>query len=247
MILYKYLFTRFIIGVIVSLLVLVSIEVFFSFTAELKYLDVGNYSFMSIVKYIILTIPKSILIMFPYAVLIGAMLSLGAMASDMEFISMHSAGISIAKIIIIIMTQAFILSIVFYTISDSFVPKFTSHAEYIKNTALNKKVIFNHNGVWFKDKNTFIKINEIYSDHNLKGIILYKYNDNNSISNTCNTSLNTSCYKGRKWTLPVQGVSKTDLRVSYNGNNDYKNFNVSTNASGDTAVSYTHLTLPTKA
>ena len=84
--------------------------------------------------------------MFPYAVLIGAMLSLGAMASDMEFISMHSAGISIAKIIIIIMTQAFILSIVFYTISDSFVPKFTSHAEHIKNTALNKKVVFNHNG-----------------------------------------------------------------------------------------------------
>ena len=199
MILYKYLFTRFIIGVIVSLLVLVSIEVFFSFTAELKYLDVGNYSFMSIVKYIILTIPKSILIMFPYAVLIGAMLSLGAMASDMEFISMHSAGISIAKIIIIIMTQAFILSIVFYTISDSFVPKFTSHAEHIKNTALNKKVVFNHNGVWFKDKNTFIKINEIYSDHNLKGIILYKYNDNNILSSI--KTIREATFENNQWIL----------------------------------------------
>ena len=98
MILYKYLFYRFMAGLSVSLLVLVSIEIFFSFTAELKYLNVGNYGIVSIIKYTILTIPKSIFIMFPYAVLIGAMLSLGAMASDMEFISMHAAGISISKI-----------------------------------------------------------------------------------------------------------------------------------------------------
>ena len=36
MIIYKYLFNRFILGFIVSLTVLTSIEIFFSFTAELK-------------------------------------------------------------------------------------------------------------------------------------------------------------------------------------------------------------------
>ena len=85
-ILYRYLFIRFLIGLLISLIVLVSIELFFSFTAELKYLDKGNYGMITILKYIILSTPKSILIMFPYAVLIGAMLSLGAMAADMEFI-----------------------------------------------------------------------------------------------------------------------------------------------------------------
>ena len=182
MILYKYLFYRFITGLSVSLIVLVSIEIFFSFTAELKYLNVGNYGIVPIVKYTILSIPKSILIMFPYAVLIGSMLSLGAMASDMEFISMHAAGISITKVIMIIMVQAFLVSTIFYAASDTFVPKFTKKAESKKNTALNKKLVFNHNGVWFKDKNSFIKINEIYSDDNLKGITLYKYDSNNSLS-----------------------------------------------------------------
>ena len=182
MILYKYLFYRFITGLSVSLIVLVSIEIFFSFTAELKYLNVGNYGIVPIVKYTILSIPKSILIMFPYAVLIGSMLSLGAMASDMEFISMHAAGISITRVIIIIMAQAFLVSAIFYAASDTFVPKFTKKAESKKNTALNKKIIFNHNGVWFKDRNTFIKINEIYSDISIKGITLYKYDSNNSLS-----------------------------------------------------------------
>ena len=51
--------------------------------------------------------------MFPYAVLIGAMLSLGAMASDLEFVSMQAAGISVSKIMFTILSQVFVLSIFF--------------------------------------------------------------------------------------------------------------------------------------
>jgi lipopolysaccharide export system permease protein len=182
MIIYKYLFHRFILGLIVSLTVLVSIETFFSFTAELKYLNVGDYNILVITKYIILNIPKSLEIMFPYAVLIGSMLSLGAMSSDMEFISMQSAGVSISKIITIILIQAFLLSSIFYYVTDSVVPKYSNKAEMKKNFALNKKLIFNKNGVWFKDQNTFIKINEIYSDKKLSGIMIYGYDSNDSLS-----------------------------------------------------------------
>ena len=182
MIIYKYLFNRFILGFIVSLTVLVSIETFFSFTAELKHLNVGDYNMLVITKYIILNIPKSLEIMFPYAVLIGSMLSLGAMSSDMEFISMQSAGISVSKIITIILIQAFLLSSIFYYITDSLVPKYSNKAEMKKNFSLNKKLIFNKNGVWFKDKNAFIKISEIYSDIKLTGIVIYNYDANDSLS-----------------------------------------------------------------
>ena len=169
-------------GLVVSLTVLVSIEIFFSFTAELKNLGFGNYTMPVITKYIILNIPKSLEIMFPYAVLIGSMLSLGAMSSDMEFVSMQAAGISISKIIIIILIQAFLLSSIFYYVTDNVVPKYSNKAEMKKNLALNKKLIFNKNGIWFKDANTFIKINEIYSDIKLSGILMYSYDDNNSLS-----------------------------------------------------------------
>ena len=182
MIIYKYLFHRFFLGLLVSLTVLTSIEIFFSFTAELKNLNIGNYNMLVITKYVILNIPKSLEIMFPYAVLIGSMLSLGAMSSDMEFVSMQSAGISISKIITIILIQAFLLSSIFYYVTNHLVPKYSNKAEMKKNFALNKKLIFNKNGVWFKDKNTFIKINEIYSDTKLRGILIYDYDDNDSLS-----------------------------------------------------------------
>ena len=38
-------------------------------------------------------------------------------------------------------------------------------------------------------------------------------------------------------TFPVQGVSKSDLSVTFNGNN-YTNFSVTTNASNDTVITF---------
>ena len=204
-ILQLYLFKRFIFGFLISLAVLLSIEIFFSFTAEIKYLNSGNYSFTRLVQYILLNIPRSINIMFPYAILIGAMLSLGAMASDLEFVSMQAAGISVSKIMFIILSQAFALSIIFYSISDFIVPKYTIKAEQKKNFAINKKIIFQRNGVWFKDDNAFIKIREIYSESNLKGIIIYDYNEENRLQAISN--IKEADLINGKWIL--KGVNKT--------------------------------------
>ncbi len=218
MIIYKYLFHRFIIGLIVSLAVLVSIEIFFSFTAELKHLNTGNYNILLLTKYVILNIPGSMEIMFPYAVLIGSMLSLGAMSSDMEFVSMQSAGISISKIITIILIQAFLLSSIFYYATDSLVPKYSNKAEMKKNFALNKKLIFNKNGVWFKDKNTFIKITEIYSDTKLSNIMIYSYDDNNSLYLI--KGINYAEFIDNKWHL--KGINETVINNSLITKKSYK-------------------------
>ena len=181
MIIYFYLLKRFLHGLFISLVVLISIEIFFSFTAELKYLDEGDYDLMSIVEYIILSIPRSIQIMFPYAVLIGTLLSLGSMASDMEFVAMQSAGMSVKKIIYIVLFQVFIISSLFYIITDFTVPRFSSIAEKERNLALKRQTIYQKNGIWFKNGNSFIKINEIYPDNSIRGITVYDY-DNNELS-----------------------------------------------------------------
>ena len=181
MIIYLYLLKRFLHGLFISLVVLISIEIFFSFAAELKYLDEGDYDLMSIVEYIILSIPRSIQIMFPYAVLIGTLLSLGSMASDMEFVAMQSAGMSVKKIIYIVLFQVFIISSLFYIITDFTVPRFSSIAEKERNLALKRQTIYQKNGIWFKNGNSFIKINEIYPDNSIRGITVYDY-DNNELS-----------------------------------------------------------------
>jgi type IV pilus assembly protein PilY1 len=71
------------------------------------------------------------------------------------------------------------------------------------------------------------------------------YNDNSSVSDTCQSTrdgsdkLTTSCYRGKVWTLPVQGLSKSDLKVIYN-DAVYNNFSVTTSGSGDTVLTFSH-------
>ena len=201
-----YILKRFLLGFLISLLVLVSIEIFFSFSSEMKYLNEGNYDFSIILKYIFLSIPRSIETMFPYSILIGALLSLGAMAADMEFVAMQSAGISVRKILTIVLLQTFFISTFFYFIVDSVVPKFSSEAELLRNTALKKQSYYNKNGTWFKNKDSFIKISEIYPDNTIKGISVYTYN-NNQLSSV-NYIQSATFIKG-KWSL--QEIIKINL------------------------------------
>ncbi len=201
-----YILKRFLLGFLISLLVLVSIEIFFSFSSEMKYLNEGNYDFSIILKYIFLSIPRSIETMFPYSILIGALLSLGAMAADMEFVAMQSAAISVRKILTIVLLQTFFISTFFYFIVDSVVPKFSSEAELLRNTALKKQSYYNKNGTWFKNKDSFIKISEIYPDNTIKGISVYTYN-NNQLSSV-NYIQSATFIKG-KWSL--QEVIKINL------------------------------------
>ena len=210
MILNVYLLKRFILGLLVSLVVLVSIEIFFSFSSEMKYLNEGNYDFKMILKYIIMSVPRSVETMFPYSVLIGALLSLGAMAADMEFVAMQSAGLSVRRIVIIILLQTFFIASIFYIVVDSVVPKFSSKAESMRNTALNKQSYFDKNGTWFKNDTSFIKISEIYPNNVLRGISVYTYDDDNQLSSV--RYIQTAQFIEGKWNLA--DVIKIDLSTS---------------------------------
>ncbi len=71
------------------------------------------------------------------------------------------------------------------------------------------------------------------------------WNMNNSISSTCQETrdgsgdLTTSCYKSKKWTLPVQGLSKNDLKI-IKDDKEYTRFTVSADGNGDTVITFVH-------
>ncbi len=117
-------------------------------------------------------------------------------------------------------------------------PKKPLHLYSIYNDVINNRVYrVDHNQNIF----AYDYISGSYSMASLEEAIKAtdNYNDNNSVSDTCNDSGSTSCYKSKVWTLPVQGLSKSDLKVIYNGNN-YNRFSVSTNSSGDTVLTFAH-------
>ena len=104
----------------------------------------------------------------------------------------------------------------------------------LNDHTLHKVHVMDHNA----NINTYDYIASSYPISSFEEAI--KVTDNNQMgtgSMTCDASGNNQCYKSRTWTFPVRGVSKSDLTVLYNGNN-YTNFNVSTNSSGDTQITF---------
>ena len=112
------------------------------------------------------------------------------------------------------------------------------HLYSIYNDVINNRVYrVNH----YQNIDVYDYISGSYSMASLQEAIIAtdNYNDDNSVSDTCNDSGNTSCYKSKVWTLPVQGLSKNDLKVIYNGSN-YDRFSVTTNGNGDTVLTFVH-------
>ena len=85
-------------------------------------------------------------------------------------------------------------------------PKFSSEAESLRNTALKKQSYYNKNGTWFKNKDSFIKISEIYPDNTIKGISVYTY-DNNQLSSV--NYIQSAKFSKGKWSL--QEIVKINL------------------------------------
>ena len=106
----------------------------------------------------------------------------------------------------------------------------------LNDTILHRVHVMDHNGLI----SSYDYIANSYSISSFNEAVQVSDNANTGTgSMTCDSTGNNQCYKSKIWTFPVRGVVKSDLTVLLDGNN-YTNFNVSTNSSGDTQIIFAH-------
>ena len=103
-----------------------------------------------------------------------------------------------------------------FSVLDVTDPEKPLHLYSIYNDSIRNEILrMNHLGVVSR----FDYIDETYGwlDIEEAQTIIANYQANNSVSGTCNTSLTTSCYTGRNFTLPVSGLTKSDMKIFIDG------------------------------
>ena len=103
-----------------------------------------------------------------------------------------------------------------FTVLDVTNPEQPLHLYSIYNDSVQNQILrMNHLGVVSR----FDYIDETYGwlDFDEVDTTIANYQADNSVDSTCNTSLTTSCYTGRNFTLPVSGLTKSDMRILLNG------------------------------
>jgi len=161
---------------ILVLFVLMALFVFITFIDELSSINRGNYGLIKITQFVLLSIPKIMYEVFPIAALIGAILGLAGLAKDSELIVIRSVGVSINQIILSTLKVGVLLGVIGVIIGEVVAP-FTetkalrTRAEAIQNNVKQKSDF----GLWMRDGESFISIDEVLPDRTLLNVKLFEF------------------------------------------------------------------------
>lgn len=162
-------------GTTISVLVLLSLLSFFSFTDELGDLNKGDYHLSQIFKYLALMAPRNFYELMPSAALIGSLFTLGAMANHQELVAMRASGAAISSIIWAVLRAGLLLAAVAMLVGEFVAPRAEQEAQMFRAAAQQKQVAMRtENGFWLRDRNTYINIRQFGSLDQLSDINLYE-------------------------------------------------------------------------
>lgn len=180
--LHRYIASRILSAIAVSLLVFTGILIFVFFVGELEHIGKGQYTLSSAFLKVLLQTPFQLQQFLPVIALIGTLFGLGMLSSQNELTVMRAAGIAKSELFTVIIVSACSLVFVITLICELIAPTLMQKGyEYKALRGGSGQVIRNHYGVWMRDQNSYIHIDKIQNQHRLSGIQEYDLNQDNQV------------------------------------------------------------------
>ncbi|MCZ6798568.1 MAG: LPS export ABC transporter permease LptG [Gammaproteobacteria bacterium] len=187
-------------GTLLTLLLLVSLGLFFIFFGELDDIGRGDYRLIHVVEYLALRVPGKVVQFMPIAVLLGTILSLGSLASNSEIIAMQAAGYSVVHLLWAVLQAALILALLTFLVADWVVPISESNAREIRSSAINATPALRaKKGLWVKDENLVLYIKVLLPNGVARSIEIYQLDEKDRLISTIKAD--SAIPMGDKWIL----------------------------------------------
>tara|TARA_R110002110_G_scaffold77390_1_gene203449 strand:- start:9953 stop:11014 length:1062 start_codon:yes stop_codon:yes gene_type:complete len=194
-------------AIMMVLLVIVGIDVVSAFIDESG--DVSaSYGFVEIALYIALTIPGRLYEYMPFAALIGCLVGLGQLASASELIIMRSAGVSIARLVVIVMKSALLVALAGFLLGEYVAPPAEQLAQSRRAMAQNPgEGVAGRYGIWNREGNSFLHFNAMESERVVHGVTLLQFDDRRRMQSALRAQ--RAVHAGDHWQL--EQAVKTDF------------------------------------
>lgn len=118
----RYISKNFIKSFFLSLIAFVGIFLVSQLFKVIRYVSDGRFSADESIVYILTMIPKILIDVAPLAVLLGSLMTVSSMASNLEVISLKTAGISFKRIVLFPIFISAVIAIIVFLINDSLYP-----------------------------------------------------------------------------------------------------------------------------
>ncbi|MDP1767067.1 MAG: LPS export ABC transporter permease LptG [Methylotenera sp.] len=181
-ILNKYLIKEIASNILLVMLALIAMFSFFDLIQELDDLGKGDYGLGKILLFVLLSAPGHIYEVMPVAVLVGCMYSLGQFARYSELVVLRVSGLSIFNIAVLLLKIGLAFTIVTFLVGELITPFSEKTAQRMRIKATDSLVAQEfRSGLWVKDGNSFINVEEVLPDATLLNIHIYEFDQNTKL------------------------------------------------------------------
>ncbi len=180
---------------------------FFDLIHELNDLGRGHYTLGRMFVYVLLAMPAHAYDLFPISALIGTLYGLSNLSVHSEITVMRASGMSRIDLGMALAKVGSVLVLLSFLVGEVVMPLSEGAAQQWRLSALNSLVATQfRSGLWVKDEQSFVNIQEILPDNTLRGIRIYNFASQNRLQSI--RSADRGEYAGPgEWNL--EGVSET--------------------------------------
>ena len=172
----QYVIKTMLVAICFATLLVLGVDGIFTLVREMKYVGHGDYGTLSAFEYVLLTLPRKIYTLFPMISLLGSVMALSTLASHSELIAMRASRYTLARLVVATMMAASVGMVLVSLIGEWVLPAAESRANLLRAMARgNGQAIFTAQGIWLKDKNSFIYIGSIGPKGRLLDVTRYDF------------------------------------------------------------------------
>ena len=163
-------------AILIVLLTIVGLDALASIIDELGELE-RAYDFSEALLYVLFTLPGRVYEYIPFAALVGCLVGLGSLAGNSELVVMRAAGISVARLVWIVMRPALLFIVAGAVLSEYIAPVAEQVAQSRKALAQSGSdaSFATKHGLWNREGNTFMHFNAVQPNGILYGVTLYRF------------------------------------------------------------------------
>jgi len=196
----RYLLKEITVSVTLIMLALIAMFSFFDLIQELESLGRGNYGLGKVLLFVILSAPGHVYEIMPVAVLVGCMYSIGQFARHSELIILRVSGISSTGIALSLLKIGMIFTLITFFVGELITPLSEKMAQRMRIKATDSVIVQDFkSGLWVKDGNSFVNIEEILPDTTLLNVHIYEFDQKFRLKT--NTNAKSGQFADDKWNL----------------------------------------------
>nr|WP_320135982.1 LPS export ABC transporter permease LptG [uncultured Amphritea sp.] len=165
----RYIGRQVLVSILVVMLIVVGLDFLFKVIDEMSELTEG-YTLLIMLGYSALNMPAAFYEFLPLGCLVGCLLGLGALASGSELTVMRAAGISVWRLVRMVLKPIVLLSLLALLLGEYVAPYSGALSESIRAQHLNQGTISARTGVWHRENGEYIHINVVTPEGDIQGI-----------------------------------------------------------------------------